>query len=79
MHPTIVCKFSCALCGVHQHNVAVPARVDDTDVKVWMDATVLLVAKEHKRLSPTCQARELTNLMIPMPKGADRIGGVARN
>ena len=39
-----------------------------------MRATTLLVAKEHRRLSPTCDAQELTELLIPVT-GADRIGG----
>lgn len=73
---TTTCKYSCKLCGIHRAPIDVPSR-EDEDVRVWMDATVRLIAQAHTLRSPHCQARELTELLIPTT-GTDRIGGPIR-
>lgn len=72
---TITVFYTCQDCGLQHVICVVPARQDD-DVRVWMDRTVRLVAADHRRRSPRCQAQSLTELRIPMT-GTDRIGGVA--
>ena len=54
-------------------DLEVPAR-DHEDVTDWMASTVRCVQQDHKRRSPTCRAKKLDELMIPMT-GTDRVGG----
>jgi len=73
MKQAIQCKYSCFQCGIFREIVTVPAR-EDEDIKVWMDATALLVSADHDRRSPKCVITKLDELMIPIT-GADKIGG----
>jgi len=70
-------QYSCDRCGIKRQILDVPARQDE-DITVWMDRTIYLVAHDHRRLSPTCNAKSLTELLIPMT-GTDRIGGPVTN
>lgn len=70
---TTTCKYSCGLCGLKRIEIAVPARQEES-VTDWMDATVRLVAADHRRRSPGCRAKELTELMVPMT-GTKKVGG----
>ena len=71
----ITVLYSCALCGLDRAPCSVPVRRDE-DVRLWMDATIRLVAANHAYRSPDCTAQQLSDLMIPMT-GADRMGGPA--
>ncbi len=71
---TIRVKYSCDQCGLRRVEVDVPARTTE-DVRDWTDQTVRLVMRDHDRRSPRCHPKELSQLMIPMPDGVDRIGG----
>lgn len=72
---TIRVLYSCADCHLKDIGLDVPARVDDEDVRAWMDATVRLVAADHtRRRSPFCRAKALQELKIPVT-GASKIGG----
>jgi len=46
----------------------------DEDVVKWLDQTAAYVALDHRRRSPNCIARKMSNLKIPLT-GADRVGG----
>lgn len=70
---TITCKYSCRLCGIKRVAIELPARRSEP-VTVWMNATVRRIAADHKSRSPHCNAKELTELLIPTT-GTDRIGG----
>lgn len=70
---TTTCKYSCKLCGIKRVALEVPARSVES-VTAWMDATVRRIAADHRRRSPHCRAKELTELLIPTT-GTDRIGG----
>lgn len=70
---TIGCKYSCALCGLKRVEIQLPARGEES-VTDCMQATVNLVAKDHRRRSPHCRAKELTEFLIPTT-GRDKIGG----
>lgn len=72
---TITCFYSCDLCGLTKTPVEVPARGEE-DVRVWMDATIRLISRDHDRRSPDCHPDRLHNLLIPMT-GAAKIGGPA--
>jgi hypothetical protein len=70
---TIDVQYSCATCRLRRVHLDVPARGDES-VLDWMDATVRLVGKDHRRRSPTCKAKELTEMLIPMT-GTAKVGG----
>jgi hypothetical protein len=70
---TITVMYSCAGCGLEKAAVDVPAR-EQEDVTVWMARTMLRVSAHHVRVSPSCPAETLSDLMIPIA-GADRVGG----
>lgn len=70
---TIRVLYSCQMCALKDAAVDVPARGDE-DVKVWMDATVLAVWRDHWKRSPRCRPNVLTEMKIPVSH-TDRIGG----
>lgn len=65
--------YTCAGCGLKDVPVDVPARGAE-DVRVWMDATVAHVSKDHRRRSYHCRKTVLQELKVPIT-GRDRIGG----
>lgn len=67
-------RYSCALCQLERVTLDVDTRGPDEDVAVWMKRTIAAVAFDHRRRSPTCNAKELRCLMVPLT-GRDRIGG----
>jgi hypothetical protein len=72
----ITVKFSCAKCGLHRVAVQVPAREssDPGTVVPWVNNCARICAQEHSRLSPGCNIKEFSELMIPNPKEAEFIG-----
>jgi hypothetical protein len=75
---TIQVLYSCARCGLKKIPLDVPARESPAeDVLVWMNHTVALVGHDHRRLSPSCEAKKIDALLIPMT-GTDRVGGPTR-
>lgn len=70
----ITVKYSCPACGLSKVDVVVPAR-ESEDVVEWMKQTMALTWQDHGRRSSFCCPPSLHDLMIPMPPGADRIGG----
>lgn len=85
MKETIEVQYSCKMCAVIRRKLNVPVRGDE-DVKEWMDATVLLIAKDHavsavSRTGKFCPNTRLDELWIPLPKDADentKIGSVRK-
>ncbi len=76
---TIECKYSCKHCGIYRQAVQVPVRQTE-DVITWMNtACVPLLGADHDRRSPFCRITELTEVMIPVPPGTDKIGGPPLN
>lgn len=71
----IVVKYSCALCGLHRVDCSVPARDPGEDIVSYMQNITVLVCIDHDRRSPGCKPKELSELLIPMHEGSDRIGG----
>ena len=72
---TIQVLYSCALCRLKRVPVDVPAREAEA-LTPWLDRTIALVAHDHIRRSPGCQAQELSDLFIPHPHDAvTPIGG----
>lgn len=75
---TIVCKYSCGLCGVHRAEVEVPVRTTE-DVRVWMDQVCIpAIVRDHEARSPGCHPDTLQELMIPTD-GRQMIGGPVVN
>lgn len=70
----IVLRYSCRACGLKDVAVTVLARDSDEDVLLWMDATGLLLFRDHRDRSPHCQPKTLQNVKIPMV-GAEWVGG----
>ena len=73
MNVTIRALYSCEGCGLRDVGVDVPARGDE-DVAEWMRGTVKRLSADHRRRSPTCTARAMQEVKIPIT-GADRVGG----
>jgi hypothetical protein len=69
----ITYKYTCKPCGIERVALEVPARQTES-VTAWMDATVRRISADHRRRSPHCNARELTELLIPTT-GTDKVGG----
>lgn len=67
-------RYSCGACGLKDVAVDVPARDSDEDVLLWMDATGLLLGRDHHERSPHCQPKMLQDVKIPIA-GADWVGG----
>lgn len=66
---TIPIKYSCAVCGITEQVIHVKARPSEMDIHDWMQSVGYSVGMNHKLLSPVCNARSMSNLMIPMPSG----------
>ena len=75
---TITVLYSCRWCGLKKVSVVVPSRGPE-EIDPWMRQTVSLVAKDHSFRSPNCAAPEISELMIPMPNKAARIGDLPLN
>lgn len=76
MDPIILsvrCLFSCHGCALKDHPVNVRERRDREDLLAWLDMVRFAIAREHRRVSPACAAREC-DLKIPLTS-TDRIGG----
>jgi hypothetical protein len=68
---TIGVRYTCGLCDVANVTVQIPARASvDEDLKVWMDRLTVLVGDDHRRRSPTCFARKIRQLEIPIENAA---------
>jgi hypothetical protein len=67
--------YSCHTCGLTKASCDVPARAAE-DVATWMDATIELLAADHRARSPGCTPvdGQLHDVMIPIG-GADKVGG----
>lgn len=80
MPPTraIQCKYSCAKCGIHRQIVSVAARLPtEPDVVHWMDTVAApALSRDHDARSPHCHITTLSEVMIPLVDGVDRVGGV---
>ena len=76
MKQAIQCKYSCFKCGIIKRVITVPSR-EEEDVKTWMDATALLISRDHDRHSPGCVITKLDEVWIPV-EGAEKIGGLPK-
>lgn len=74
MEATIVCKYSCKVCGLERVAVNVPARREEDLVKWMEDVCSVALAKDHCRRRPGCRASTLSEVMIPIT-GAQKVGG----
>lgn len=82
MLDAVQCKYSCRDCGLHRVVVTVPARNEES-VTEWMDATVLLLVRDHEHKSPRCHPKAFSEVLIPIrdeKTGAEagQIGGVLK-
>jgi hypothetical protein len=76
---TVRVMYSCALCGLQRVAVDVPAREADEDVMHWSLQTLAgAISVDHRRQSPGCQAKSITEVMIPL-LGVDRVGDVPKH
>lgn len=67
---TITVKYSCAICGIHNREVEVPARESpDEDVKHYVEQVIgEKIGFDHMSHSPECFASVMKDLWIPLPK-----------
>lgn len=75
---TIPVLYDCVDCGTTNAEVRVPARKAETDVREWMEATTVLLMRDHSQRSPRCRATKFTTVKIPVT-GAEHIGGAPVN
>lgn len=73
MNIKITCFYTCKQCGLNEIPVEVPAR-DEEDVVVWVKASAEIMGADHEKRNPTCPSRKI-DLKIPVPPGAEKIGG----
>ena len=79
MCPTIQCKYTCNLCGLFRISVNIKARTTE-DICYYLENIVIpKLMQDHHQRSPNCHPNELTELMIPIPNGTNKIGGVVEN
>jgi hypothetical protein len=72
---TIICKYTCHLCGLYRIPVHVPARDAGQHVGQWMKTVAIpALCEDHAKRSPLCHPKTLAEMMIPVA-GADYIGG----
>ena len=72
---TIGVRYSCALCGLEDVEVAVRIRGRDEDVIQWMENAVMpALGRDHFNRSPECHPSTLTQVKIPVPPGTAMIG-----
>jgi hypothetical protein len=71
---TIPVQYSCVLCGVKDYTIQVPARAEADDLIIWMQATIALIAQDHRATHPDCLSATLQDLKIPID-GAEWVGG----
>lgn len=72
----LVVQYSCSDCGLVDIEVGMPFRPAERNLMEWMDSAVIpAIVADHCGRSPLCSATSLQNLKIPLPHGADRIGG----
>ncbi|OGA15873.1 MAG: hypothetical protein A3I63_01945 [Betaproteobacteria bacterium RIFCSPLOWO2_02_FULL_66_14] len=77
---TIGIRYSCALCGLEDVEVAVRLREPEEDVIQWMEKAVTpALGRDHFNRSPRCQPSTLTQVKIPVPPGTTMVGGPAVN
>lgn len=69
---TIQCFYSCPKCGLQKVAVDVRARQAE-GLADWWDTLLLALADDHRRRSPGCHPKTLTNVMIPMT-GTEQVG-----
>lgn len=75
MSEKMAIKYVCARCGADQIEVEVRFRRSSEDVVHWMEhAAIPAVAADHIIRSPWCRAKTV-DLKIPVPEGAESIGG----
>lgn len=71
----ITCKYTCALCGITEQRVVVPARLGE-DVSAWLRMVMTpALINDHKKRSPDCHPTEFESVWIPIPEGTEKIGG----
>lgn len=70
---TITVKYSCAICGITDREVEVPARESpDEDVKHYVEQVIgEKVGFDHMVKSPECFASVMKQLQIPLPPKDD--------
>lgn len=74
MKPAIQCKYSCAACGIKKRTVTVAQREYENVVE-WLETVCApAIAADHYSQSPRCPATKMTELMIPVPEGTEKIG-----
>ncbi len=62
---TVVVRYSCPECELFDTAVTAPARGEEA-VIVWIEATIRLLAADHKRRSPDCRPIRLEDVHIPL-------------
>lgn len=67
-------QYSCSLCGIKNKAVDVPERTTE-EIDVWFeDVLIVHLCADHRKHSPDCNPENLSEVMIPMPENADKIG-----
>lgn len=73
---TIEVLYSCHPCGLLDVRVPVRERGANEDIADWMHHLSHVLGHDHASRSPKCRPKTLSNVKIPMPDGATRIGGL---
>lgn len=71
---TLAVRYSCVMCGFTDRVVHVPTRDSSEDVRVWSARTLEFIVQDHYVKNPTCIAKELQDIKIPI-ENAEWVGG----
>lgn len=71
----MIIKYSCKLCGIKRREVQVkPRDPRNQSVTSWMESIMFPLQFDHEMQSPSCPAKELSELMIPFAEDANFVG-----
>ena len=69
----IFAGYNCKACGSKARNVEVRDRAPEEGIENYVHHIARICGEHHRRIKPWCWAASL-DLLIPAPKGTDRIG-----
>lgn len=73
----LIVRYSCIPCGLIDIEVPVMERNADDDIKFWFEKILTpALGVDHLVRSPGCKPKTLSNVKIPLPDGANRVGGL---
>lgn len=72
--------WSCRECGITKRSFNARERGDSEDIAIWMQTAVTFpIMHDHRKQSPLCDAKTISEVRIRLPADGGRIGGETKN